>query len=279
MSPARLLLLALFAGLVPVLSGGTVACSGTDAQDTYVPITGVLVRAETLTRGRGCGVGANQIFKYAAVVLGRNPSSSAFDVFLAGNVYDCFADGQFVGLPASGGLFDYTLQIYAYNELAYRAAGDAAIRAAATNPAQLPTTNPTFTTTCQATQLKLAQALAVCQPLTVGSGAAIAPATVSFSTATFTGAEGGIVTCGSEFAGVRYRASVNGAAGAVTESPCRPAGSAEPLTVRITPAVAPASYVIDVELLRADGTVLGRTTCGAETSPGLSSSAVCKPLQ
>lgn len=268
----------LFVG-VAVLAG--LACSGTSASDTIVPITGVTIRAETLTNGRGCGRGATQIFKYAAVVLGKNPTSPEFDVVLAGNVYDCFSDGQFVELPASGGTFDYAIRVFAYNEAAFLAAGDAQVRTAVGNPTALPATNPTFTTTCSAVQLEFVQSLAVCQQLVVGvSGAGAAPATVVLGATTFPGPEGGVVTCETDFTSVRFRSVVSGITSDITEARCATlTPSFQPYTITVSPAAAPASYVIEVALLRGDASVLGQTTCGAETSPGLTSTAVCKPLR
>jgi hypothetical protein len=271
------LALAVFGGIV-----GVVACSGTSGSDTVVPITGVTVRAETLTDGRGCGREATQVFKYAAVVLGKNPSGGAFDTLVAGNVFDCFSDGQFVELPASGGSFEYSIQIYAYNEAAFVAAGEAQVRDAVRNPTNLPRTNPTFTTTCSAVQLELVQSLAVCQPLVVGVsgvGAQPAPATVVLGATTFPGPEGGVVTCETDYTSVRFRSIVGGVTSEITEARCATLSPGlQPYTITISPAAAPASYVIEVALLRGDGTVLGQTTCGAETSPGLTSTAVCKPL-
>ena len=55
-------------------------------------------------------------------------------------------------------------------------------------------------------------------------------------------------------------------------------GTLQPVTYVIAPAVAPAVYAIDLALVRADDTVLGQTVCRATTSPGLSSSAVCDPV-
>ena len=266
-----------------VLAGVAGACSGTGTSDTVAPITGVVVRAETLTVGRGCGRSATQIFKYAAVVLGKNPSSGAFDTFLAGNVYDCFSDGQFVELPPSGGSFEYTIAIYAYNETAYRAATDAKVRTAAASPSALPATNPTYSTTCKALQIELVQSLAVCQALAVGApgtGATPAAASVVLPTTTFATADGGTVTCENEFVSVRFRSMVGGTTSEVTESRCVTlTPNLQPFTIVISPAVAPASYVIELALLRGDGTVVGQTTCGAETSPGVPSPAVCKPIQ
>lgn len=266
MSRARLLSL--------VLVSLPIGCSGTSASDTLTPITGITVRAETLTADRGCGRGPTQIFKYAVVVLGRNPKTLAFDQQVSSGVYDCFTDAQFVNLPSSGGSFDFTLQIFAYNATAYQAAGDAQVKDAAVSAAKLPATNPTFTTTCTAQELDQVQSLAACQPLVPGSGAVgtpSQPASLVLSAASFATADGGTVACDAAYTVVRYRADANGTPGTTTDARCN-------TTITISPAVAPASYVIQVALLRSDGTVLGQTTCGAETSPGLTSSAVCQPL-
>jgi hypothetical protein len=277
---ARLLFVAMF----PLFSL-LVACSGTGTSDTLSPITGVTIRAESLTVGRGCGRGTTQIFKYAVVLLGRNPSSAGtFDAFVAGNVYDCFSDAQFVSLPPSANSFEYEVQVYAYNEAAYQAAGgDAAVKAAAQNPTALPRTNPTLTTTCTAQQIQDVQSLAVCKPFAAGTGGVgtpAQPATVVLSAGTFPRGDSGTAICNTDYVTVRYRSGPGDSRGESTETPCShvTAGGVEPITIAISPAAAPASYTIEIALLRSDGTVFGQTTCGAETSPGITSSAVCKPI-
>jgi hypothetical protein len=261
------------------------ACGSSAATATLLPITGITVRAENLTVGLGCGHANSQIFRYALVVFGRNPSATnTFDVYIASNIYDCFSDGMFVDLPASGGNTDYMLQVYAYNEANYLAAGDAKIRAAVANPTTLPATNPTYTTTCTATEIGDVQALAVCQPLQIGPsgvGAPLPPATVTLAAGSFARGDSGTASCDGEYATVRYRATPSGGtAGAITDVRCShlTAKGVEPVTISISPAVAPASYLIEVALLRDDGSVLGQTTCSAETSPGLLSAAVCQPI-
>ncbi len=267
MSRARLLPLC----LLPLLIG----CSGTSASDTLTPITGITVRAETLTASRGCGRGPTQVFKYAVAVLGRNPGQlSSFDVKIAGGVYDCFTDAQFVNLPSSGGSFDYSLQVFAYNEAAFTKAGEDKVKAAAVNPTDLPSTNPTLTTTCTAQEFDQVQSLAACDPLAPGSagvGITSQPASVELPVTSFSTTAGGTVVCGASYTMVRYRADANGTPGTTTDARCNG-------TITLSPAVAPASYAIAVALLRSDGTVLGQTTCGADTSPGLISTATCQPV-
>jgi hypothetical protein len=270
------------------------ACGSSGGSDTLPPLTGVVVRAESLTTGRGCGRGTTQIFKYAAVVLGLNPDDRSRelpdagdagdtneprrDQFLAGNVYDCFTDGLFVDLPPSAGSVRYEVRIYAYNEAAYLAAGEQQIRSAAGNRFPFPGTNPTFSTTCDAQQTDLVQSLAFCQPLAVGltgvdPKATQAPSEVELSLAAFPGPDGGILTCDGQYTRVRSRFATDGTFNQPSEVAC----NSSKLT--IAPAAAPASYLIEVALLQANGTVAGQTTCRAETSPGTKSVANCKPIQ
>jgi hypothetical protein len=278
--------------LVPALAISALAlalgCGSSAATTVLVPITGITVRAESLTANLGCGTANAQIFKYAVVVLGKNPNGlGAFDTYIASNVYDCFSDGQFVNLPASGGVTDYALQIYAYSAPSYQAAGgDAAVRAAVLNPGALPATNPTYSTTCTATEIGDVQALAVCKPLAVGAAGAGAvatgaPASVTVGAGKFLHGDGGTASCDGEYATVRYRATpMGGTAGPITDVRCShlTTNGVEPVTITISPAVAPTTYGIEIALLRVDGSVFGQTTCAAQTSPGLSSSAVCQSV-
>lgn len=295
----------LFVGFV----AGIIACGSSASSDTLVPITGIVVRAETLTTGRGCGIAPTQVFKYVAVVFGVNPADAnkagvdqRHDEFVAANVYDCFTDGLFVDLPVSGGSTTYEVQVFAYNKAAYDIArGDPARgdelkgiatrlqvnRSALVNdggPAdriaimqdleRLKATNPTYTTKCNALEIQSVQSLAICDPLAVGGeglGVKAAPATITLSAASFTTAKGTVVRCNEDYTTVKYRSGPSGVFGAATDAPCTSA-------ITISPAAAPASWVIEVALIRSDMMVLGQTTCGAETSPGLTSPAVCKPI-
>jgi hypothetical protein len=258
--------LALLASGVSGAAG--LGCGSSAATTILVPITGVTVRAESITTG-----------------LGPNPMAigalGSFDTPLASNVFDCFSDGLFVNLPATAGSTDYKLSVYAYSAQAYEAATDAKIRAAlaGTDAATLAATSPTFTTTCSATEIPDVQSLAACQPLVAGAGgvgAPVMPATVTLSAASFAAGDGGTATCDIHYATVRYRAKPSqGDAGAITDVAC---GQVPATGIAITPVVAPTTYTIEVALLRADGNAFGQTTCSADTSPGLISSAVCRPL-
>ena len=294
---------ALFVGAV----GAVFACGSSASSDTLIPITGIVVRSETLTTGRGCGTDSTQIFKYVAVVFGLNTADvgkpvamQRRDEFLAANVNDCYADGLFVNLPLTAGSTDYDVQVYVYTRTAYEmAGGDAILKGIAlrlqydrvnlladgggakertaiqSELAFLHDSRPTWTTTCTASQFDFVQTLAVCKDFSLGTGAigaAPAPATVELSAASFPVGDGGTVKCGVDYQTVRYRSSTGNVFSEPTVAPCAS------LTIRVAPAVAPASYAIDVALIRADDTVLGQTSCGADTSPGRTSTAVCKPL-
>ena len=282
-----------------------VACGSTSTETLFPPITGVTVQAESLTTGRGCGTGSTQIFKYAVVV-------KALGEFAASNLYDCFTDGTFVDLPDIG-IAQYDLQVVAYNRAAFDAAGSGAIatlinrmntnraliladagganeRAAiAADLVLLSSTNPTYSTSCTASQLQLVQSLAACKPLQLGGAGAIGlggktPGTTSvvLPLAQFakTGAPAG-VTCDDQYVTVRTTVRVGtGPASEPTDTRCSGLGDAglTSSTLTISPAQAPASYAFTATLLRADGTTLGATTCAAETSPGLTTTATCQPL-
>lgn len=171
-----------------------IACSGTTANDTIIPITGITVRSETLTTGRGCGTAPGQVFKYVAVVTGLSqlPAAGAvsdprnvdeFDDTLTAAEYDCFTDATFVQLPANRNSFLYRFDVYAYEQASYANAGttihDAVFGAenAFTQPGathsrdvrkKLASTGANWTTTCSATQQQDVDVLAVCDPVQNG---------------------------------------------------------------------------------------------------------------
>lgn len=187
--------------LLAALAGalGAAACGTTGGTEIVQPITGVVVRAETLSAGRGCGTAPTQLFKYVVLVFGLNPDPANVDAGAAdqryddpvgAGIYDCFTDGTFVDLPTPGGSSTYRMEVYAYNRAAYDAAGgfrlDTKLQefqsnlvayfagdAGATGPigddvAFVRRPIPTYSTKCTAQQLSLVQSLAVCEPLTLG---------------------------------------------------------------------------------------------------------------
>lgn len=300
-----------FAGLVGCACAVSfVACSDTGSTAGVPPITGVVVRAETLTTGRGCGTRGDQVFRYAAIVYG-NDGNGNLDVPRAANVFDCFTDGTFVQLAPVNDSLDFRIDVFVYNQQAYlaqRAVIDGATApeppppdpdaAAPPPPAPaaavkqaLEASLPTWTTTCTASQLQDVEVLAVCDPLAAGlsgirdltpaDGAAPVPASVTLPLGSFALADGGVVRCDDQFTKVRVRARQGSSIGEPADLRCSKVGSEGtlvPVVFEVNPAAAPATYLIDVALLRADDSMLGQTLCRASTSPGLASSAVCDPL-
>lgn len=256
------------------------ACSGGTSTETIAPVTGITVRAESVTAGKGCGRSATQVFKYA-VLVGKldatSPETFKPENRLTENVFDCFTDGTFVDLAADAdGYGQYAVLVYAFNEAAWRAAGgDAAVLAAAADSNTfVAKTNPTWSTKCDATQQLLVESVARCNPLSTSKAAS----SVALALAAF-GSPSGPLTCDKDYTKVIYRFSTNGGQpGATSETPCSSGLPPAPVTIQISPAVAPASYEFEVAPMRADGTVLGQTTCRATTSPGVGSSAECAPI-
>jgi hypothetical protein len=79
------------------------ACSNSDAGG-ITPITGIVVLADTLTAGHGCGTGPGEIFKYVVVVQipGDAGGQNLNNDFIAAGAYDCFTNGTFDNLCTYG---------------------------------------------------------------------------------------------------------------------------------------------------------------------------------
>jgi hypothetical protein len=176
------------------------ACGGTSSS-TIRPTTGIVVRAETLTSGRGCGRSPTSVFKYAVVVFGyrEGPENAraSYATPVTANVFDCFTDGAFIELEPVAGRSTFRLEVYAYNEPAYTAAR-AVIDVAGTDTNALRGTTPTWSTECTATQLSDVQALALCDPLLVGLtglGGTVQPTRITLGTTSFRLGDGRSATC------------------------------------------------------------------------------------
>jgi hypothetical protein len=194
-------------------AAGAVACS-TSSSTGLAPTTGILIRAETLTSGRGCGSDPTQLFKYVVVVYkysgGGEPADRAsYRTPVTTNAFDCYTDGAFISLPAVGGNSSYRLEVFAYNRAAYEAARETIDFARSVGRRQdegplnqyrsdLQTTTPTWTTECTATQQVDVQALASCDPLSAGLGGlgeAVGATTITLDTTRFTLPGGRVATC------------------------------------------------------------------------------------
>ena len=296
-----------------VLLATFMACTSDTTTLLTQPITGVTVQATSLLAGHGCGTGSSQVFKYAVVVNGVDAltasnngiplSQKTYNVFQAANLYDCFSDGTFTNLQASNGLFAYHLEVYAFDQAAYVAAGgdqlvtlmgdlqqnkarqDLDIANGGTGATFAMTVandlgilrgkQATYSTTCTAEQLGQVQTLAVCKPLSLGTDAGGSnPATITLALDAFASSDGSVLSCTKDYASVRVTPTISGAAGpTIATTEC----TASPLTIRM--ASTPASYSLDVTLVKADETVLGTTTCAADTSYNLTVPAKCTPVQ
>ncbi len=111
-----LLFLSIGVSITGLVAGAVVACSTDVATFGVAPITGVQIRSDSITQGKGCGTAPSQVFKYTAVV-------TDFDgVVRAAGSYDCFADGLFQALtPSDSGYFNFTVDVYAFNQDDYNA--------------------------------------------------------------------------------------------------------------------------------------------------------------
>ncbi|HVH47795.1 MAG TPA: hypothetical protein VM925_35910 [Labilithrix sp.] len=206
MAPRRRLF-AIVLAIATTLVAGIVACSSSSST-TIPPTTGILIRAETLTAGRGCGPGPTQLRKYAVVVYSINPAlagtpaegdAKSYDFPLTGNVFDCYADGAFISLPSTAGNSTFRLEVYAYSEDAYEgSAADIERAGLAADATTLRIKTPTWTTDCIATQQTNVQALANCGPLRPGLsglGGQVGPTKITLETSTFKLQEGRLATC------------------------------------------------------------------------------------
>jgi hypothetical protein len=287
-------------GALGVLAGAAAACSGSTTS-SVPPTTGILIRAETLTGGKGCGPGPSQIYRYAVIVFGYGAGDPAepasYDAPVTSNVFDCYTDGPFISLPSKDGNTTFRLEVFAYDRAAYEAArsvvdaaGDADTGRLPGYSAELKETKPTWTTECSATQLENVEALASCRPLAAGAsgvGGALAPTTITLDTSKITLPDGRTGSCDAgdagapeagdagarlAFAQVRVRTRQGAQILADTTVPC-PA----PYTVEVPPQ--PATYTLDVGLLDGAGNLVDPAAvaeCTAASVTGSTSSAVCR---
>jgi hypothetical protein len=289
-----------------------VACSGSGSSTGIPPITGIVIRAETLTTGRGCGRAPNQLFKYAAIVYGYTDGPAdvkgSYRTPVTAGIYDCFADGTFVELPQTGGSFTFRLEVFAYSELAYLAAR-ATIEGAGTNGDALRTTDPTWTTACTATQLRDVQALAVCDPLVSG----LAPSSIILRTGAFPRANGDVSVCvrtvdagagtdggaGDAGDGGSSDASADASEAGTDAGPTNAAGTFSTLHIVtraggttlsesdvscpdqfvVAPATPKVAYELDVSLRNDTAALVGSTKCTATAVAGVETAATCTLVQ
>jgi hypothetical protein len=296
--------LVLAIGLGTAASVSFTACASSSPTTGITPITGVVIRSESLIAGHGCGRGNEQVFKYLAVVTNVDPSFPPGGSPLSyAQVFDCFADGAFVNLVASpSGKLDFNVEIFLYNADDYAAhVGDGAIQTIQRVPPQInPDTgtipNPppsTWSTTCTATQQQNVVVLAVCRPLSGGPLPAPADAGVDgavdgavdaavdaasdaasagqiqIPTSSFARADGGTFACGTDYDTTRAFFQGGTAVGQTGSTSC-------PQPLVVSPALPNVTYTLNVTLEKG-GAAIARPTCTAATLPGQSVTATCTP--
>jgi len=85
-------------------------------------VTSVIVRADQLTRGVGCGERPGQVYKYAVVVKSAPSEGGPSKATLAVGLYDCFADAAFPRLedPAQAGIEpSFRYEVFLYDKATY----------------------------------------------------------------------------------------------------------------------------------------------------------------
>jgi hypothetical protein len=156
------------------------------------PLTGIVVRADDLAAGYGCGTGPNQIYEYA-VIVSTFQEGGAGAVFIAGGYAPCYADATYINLCAStSGSLAFNVQVFAFTEAQWNlkspqllspppgplydlesycqfdGGSQAAFNADVNleNLSSLYETNASFTASCVATQQENIEVVAVCSTLT-----------------------------------------------------------------------------------------------------------------
>jgi hypothetical protein len=165
------------------------ACGSGDTSG-ITPITGIVVRADDLVAGHGCGTGPDQVYKYS-VVVSTVPEVGQDPAFIAGGTFDCFADATFVNLCAStNGSLTFNVEVYAFTQAQYAGVGatpgeladDPSYCSLDGGPVPLDVdactarnalrAEASFAASCTATQQSNIEVVAVCSPLVVPSPAA-----------------------------------------------------------------------------------------------------------
>ena len=137
------------------------ACSSGAQESGITPVTGIVVRSETVTAGRGCGARDSEVFRYAAAIVDADGNAQGIGAF------DCFADASFQNLRASqNGLFDYAIEVHAFNRTSYEEVRPQLENAAlGGNLAEFRDIRPNWLTHCTARQRSEVETVANCVPL------------------------------------------------------------------------------------------------------------------
>lgn len=140
-----------------VLFAAMLSC-GETTSDELTETTELVVLGSTVTRGKGCGAGHDQVFRYVAVADGPLGAQSG--------LYDCFADAHFMGLVLEQDLpAPVQVTVLAFRQSDYlRANENGALEADARTPERARTYAATWTFDCTATQRYRARTFATCAP-------------------------------------------------------------------------------------------------------------------
>jgi hypothetical protein len=271
------------------------ACATTADAAGFTPITGIIIRSESLVAGYGCGrtpareggLGVQmpgQVYRYLAIVSYLNDDGS-LGARVTWGVFDCFVDAQFNSLPSSptGGT-RYRLDVFAFDVTSYPAGLDCYVNATdqqcipnayAPDGALLfdlgyPDTFESaakYMTTCTATQQQGISVLADCDPLSPR------PTRISIDTTSFPLIDGGTVACGPNYdqATAFYAAADAGLSGQSGLIECT-----KPILIDAVPG---ASYTMHVNLQnsRAEGgaAVVAIVDCTATAQAYATVNATC----
>ncbi len=151
--------------LIPTIAAvAVVGCASPSTSSILglTPASGVLVSAASLTAEYGCGIGDQNVYKYAAIL------SSSDGTFKVSQLYDCYADANFVNIQEApdGGTLKLAIQIIAFNKASYDVQNiDEKLQKAAEIPDTISQAKPTYTSTCEVSQPQGVQSTAVCTRL------------------------------------------------------------------------------------------------------------------
>ena len=272
--------------MVAALACVLVGCPTTATTTTYTPITGILIQASTVTAGRGCGTGDDQVYRYA-VTLAYSSSPNA--PFLS-NVFECFADGLFSNLPASdSGSDSFIVTIYAFNQASFPPVINPC-EPQNSCPAEAPSqvieeaSEANWTTICSAEQIAGVSSLAVCPALEPPDAGGDATTTPQAEAGAPEGGDAGVTAitvdthgfgtlrCGSPMGfdtvdGLFHTSIDGGPGGMIPAVPC-------PAPLVLAPVLPDVEYIIEAHANRA-GTTVATSTCTATAVAGMTTQAIC----
>jgi hypothetical protein len=272
-------------GLVVAAAAAAVgACTSNPAASGFTPITGIIIRSDSLVAGKGCGTAPGQVYRYLAMVSYAPDDAGTSKAPIAGAVYDCFADGWFSNLqpdPTTGSV-SYVVTIYAYDAPSYRAADlqcyvDQTCATQSPDACSAARLHTVYTTTCTATQQQGISVLADCRSLARFTCDPNAGASkIAIPTASFRLIDGGTIACGEDAGYTQAVAFYAPEGGLPTQTGVFDCGA--PLV--IDPAQPCTSYAIQLHLQstsEAGPAVVASTQCSATTRPTCAATASCSP--